>query len=214
MPHESADRRVETGCAGLSLGLDGLLEVVEVERDRVRADHLDERADVLRAQGVAVVLRDELRDADVRDDERLGRALAHDRIRAAQARVAQRRALAADADPEAMSRRGLGERRVHSLRARVAAGHPGDHQRKGEGVAEETGREVDPGGVRRRQSVVQQVHVVPAGRPCGLDVLLGGDPEVLGLAPLYRVSLRCGVIRRRHRAGVCAVRRRRGRGSH
>jgi len=49
-----------------------------VQRDRVRADHLDERADLLRAQRLAVVLLDELRDANVRDDERLRRAVADD----------------------------------------------------------------------------------------------------------------------------------------
>src|SRR5206468_8522147 len=116
------------GRASLYLRLHGLLEIIQMERDRLRADHLDERADLLRAERRAVVLLDELRDTDVRDDEHFGRALANDRVRAPQARIAQRGALAPDAHPQTVPRRGLGQRRVHPLRAGVTPGHPRDQE--------------------------------------------------------------------------------------
>jgi len=157
-----------------------------VQRDRVRADHLDERADVLRADGRTVVLRDELRYAQIRDHKSVRRALAHDCVRTPQARVAQRRALAPDTDPEAVPRGGVGEQRVHLLGARVPAGHSCDHERKGERVPEQPRGEIDLRGVGRGERVVDEVHVVPPRRASGLDILFGRDPQVLGLAPLDR----------------------------
>ena len=220
LSHEPADRGVEAGRAGLPFWLNGLLEVVEVQRDRVRADHVDERADVLRPERDAVVLRYELRDADVRDDERVRRALADDRVGPAEARVAQRRALAADAHPETVPRGRVGERRVHALRAGMAAGHPRDEQRERELVPEEPRRQIDLRGVGRGQRVVHQMDVVPAGGAPGLDVLFRGDAEVFGFPALDRCPGGRGpfgagraATRRRHRARVCAVRRARGRGS-
>src|SRR5207253_11513049 len=103
----------------------------------------DKGADLLRSERRTVVLRDQLRDADVRDDERLGRTLAHDRVRAAQARIPERGALASHADPETVPRGRLSEGLVHSLRPGAATGHARDQQREREGVSEETRREID-----------------------------------------------------------------------
>jgi len=65
----------------------------------------------------------------------------------------------------------------------VAAGHPRDHERELQGVAEEARREIDRGRIDRRERVVEEVDVLPSRGRAGLDVALRRDLQMLAFAP-------------------------------
>src|SRR5205823_12823894 len=136
-PSERADRLERATRAGLPLGLDALLEIVEMDGERVRLDHRDDLRDVARAQCHLAVLLHELRDAEVRDDERARGSVSDHRVRRREHRIADRGALAADTHRDAVTLGPAREQLVHGERGTVTAGHPGDYERKREPVAEE-----------------------------------------------------------------------------
>src|SRR5207237_8680155 len=92
-PSERADRLERATRAGLPLGLDALLEIVEMDGERVGLDHRDDLRDVARAKCHLAVLLHELRDAEVRDDERARGGVSDHRIRRREHRIADRGAL-------------------------------------------------------------------------------------------------------------------------
>src|SRR5439155_2329112 len=183
--HERAYRGLGARRAGLTFRLHRLLEVIEMERQRVGAHHLHDLAHVLRRERGLALLPHELRDADVRDDERVRRGLAHHGVRRRERGIAQRGALAANADRDARPLGDAREELVHRDRAAVAAGHARDHERKAERVPEEARREVDRGRVDGRQRVVHEVDVLPPGGDARLDIALGRELQMLALPPGY-----------------------------
>src|SRR5208337_2817193 len=84
----------------------------------------------------------DLRAADVRAEEYVGRDLPRYRVRLGKRFVQDSRPLAADHHSYAELLRGLGEVPVYGLRELRAAGHRADHQRSREPAAQEGGRRI------------------------------------------------------------------------
>ncbi len=132
--------------AAVTLGLDHLLEEVQVHRQGVRLDHVDRLARLLRAQRRAAGLRHELRRADVRDQVGVRRRPPRHRVCLGQRRSHQRRSLTAQSHGQPVSRRAPRQHLVDCLRHLVSAGHRRDQQWRREPPLQET----RPTGRRRR----------------------------------------------------------------
>ena len=69
-----------------------------------------------------------------------------------------------------------------------AAGHAGDHERRGEALADELGRQVDVVERELGQRLVDELDVLEQRRARELGAPRGGDLEVVGLAPGDRAA--------------------------
>jgi hypothetical protein len=93
-----------------------------MDGQRVGGDHLDGAACLLQRERRAFSLRDELRCADIGDQERVRRAVAHDAVCAGELRVGDGSALAADTHRQPILLGNRGKPLVDRRDVGVAAG--------------------------------------------------------------------------------------------
>ena len=159
----------------VALGLERLLERIQVQHQRVGADHLHGAPTVLDA--IAVV---ELHRAEVGEQRHRRRGVPHQKgLR--QRGALERLALRADADRDPDPLGGEREILVDARCGPGAAGHAGDEQRRGEPLAEELDGGVDRREVELGQRAMLEVPVVEEAR-LELHALLEREPKVLRLA--------------------------------
>src|SRR5437899_3183816 len=181
---ERFDRREASFRPPVSLGLDDLLEKIQVDDQSVRIDHVDRLLRVRHAVRSLAGLRHELGRPKIRKDER-DIVVLHDRIRRREVRFLQSCALRADAHRDADLRGALREVRVDLLPHPEAARHGGDDQRRSEPLAKELHADIDVVQVDLREGRVDEPDIVPVV-VLRRDVLLEDDVHMLRLA-LFRL---------------------------
>ena len=162
-----------------------LLRRIEVDAQRVGLDARHRLAD--RGRGHLP----ELDHAEVREQVDLGRAPAHF-VGVGQLGVLQHRALAAQAEGDAVPLGGGGERAVDLGGLVGAAGHAGDHERRADRPPQELGADVDLGERQLRQRAVNQVDVGEQRRAMEVRVSRCGDREMVRLT-LCDLRVRHGI---------------------
>ena len=167
---------------GLALGLDRLLQRVEVDREAVGVQH---RHEPLGAVGATAAAR--LDRAEVREEQRW--ALRGRRpVGAKQSRFVEQAPPRSKDESDPMVGGRPDQAAVDALRLIGAARHRGDQQRRLERPAEHGGAKIDVGQIAARERAVAQPDAVEPGPLAVLDILRGGDAQMVRLAPRGRCS--------------------------
>src|SRR5208283_4179928 len=172
---ERGDRGKAAGRGVVPLRLDGFLEEIEVDGNRVGADH----PDGFLGPGSPVVA--ELHSTEICDQECMGCLVTDDRKRVGERRVFKGCPLGAHAHAEAETFGDPGKAGVCLLCFGMAAGHCRYKEGRREPVAEKPGGQVDRAHVAFRQCIVDQPDITKA---CiaGLDLFFCADTQVVELA--------------------------------
>ena len=161
----------------LPLGLDRLLDRVEVDRQAVGVEQLDEPLGARRRARAA-----HLRGAEVREQQRRPRPARRAGRSAAAPGSSSSGRPGAEHERDPVLRRGGGEPRVDLGGLVGPAGHRRDDQRRAERRAEQLAAQAHVGQVAAGQRAVAEPHGVQPGVAGVLDAGPGGDAEMVGLA--------------------------------
>ena len=158
--------------------LNGFLQGIEMDDERIRADHVHRAAGM-----VAAIGGEELGGAEIGEQQHIRRSLAQFAAESTGRAGLHRDALRADAEGDAQRLRRLGKVRVDGLGARRPAGHGGDKERRLQPAAEQAGGEVHRIEAQLRERAVDEAPAVESRIHAGGHAIAGeNDVDMVFLA--------------------------------